>query len=113
MFNLVRGPQKEIDDPNAAAVLQPLYDVPTIIYYDHELESDLRAVGFSDDAIMERLKDGGATVIDVSLDEEKAAGAPVSIPGDRHPTPLANRMRAAILKNYLEQNMSWVLVGFN
>jgi hypothetical protein len=40
-----------------------------------------------------------------------AAGLAITIPGDGHPTALANRMRAAILKNYLEQNMSQVLAS--
>ncbi|HTV31607.1 MAG TPA: SGNH/GDSL hydrolase family protein, partial [Methylocella sp.] len=100
----------------AIKVAKEKYDVPTIILYDHELyvpKDKLRAIGFSDGAIIERLKDSGAIVIDVSFDKEKAAGALISIPDDGHPTPLANRMRAAILKNYLEQNMFWILAGLN
>jgi len=102
----------------AVKVAKEKYNVPTIILYDHELrdshsEDELRAIGFSDDAIIERLKEGGASVIDVSLDKEKAAGAPISIQDDGHPTALANRMRAAILKNYLEKNMAQILAGLN
>ena len=33
----------------------------------------------------------------------------LSIPGDGHPTALANRLRASILKNYLERNMPEVV----
>jgi hypothetical protein len=101
----------------AVNVAKEKYNVPTIILFDRSLNSprgSLPGTGFSDDMIIQRLKDGGATVIDVSLDKEEAAGAMVSIPGDLHPTPLANRIRAAILKNYLEQNMSGTLVlGLN
>jgi hypothetical protein len=35
----------------------------------------------------------------------------ISIPGDGHPTALGNRLRASILKNYLERNMSGVLTA--
>ena len=97
-------------------VAKEKYGVPAIVLYDHELQlpkNDLQTIGFSDDAIMQQLKDGGAIVIDVSLDKEEAAGAPISIPGDSHPSPIANRMRAAILKNYLEQNMSRIPVSLN
>ena len=100
----------------AVKVAKEKYGVPAIVLYDHELQlpkNDLRTIGFSDDDIIERLKDGGAIVIDVSLDKEEATGAPIRIPGDGHPSPLANRTRAAILKNYLEQNMSSILVSLN
>ena len=94
------------------------YNVPTIILYDHEISDSnskdhFRAIGFSDDAIIERLKEGGASVIDVSLEKEKGSAAPISIPDDGHPTPLANRMRAVILKNYLQQNMAGILASLN
>jgi hypothetical protein len=83
------------------------YGVPTIVlYFNYNEPWDcLRGTGFSDDVIMQRLKDGGAIVIDVSLDKEEAAGAPIKIPGDGHFTPLANRIRASKLKSYLEQSM--------
>jgi hypothetical protein len=61
--------------------------------------------------VLQRLRDGGAIVIDASLSEEKVAGMAISIPGDGHPTALGNRLRASILKNYLERNMSGVLTA--
>jgi hypothetical protein len=87
------------------------YGVPAIVLYLKASPGYLRGTGFSEDMIMQRLKDGGAIVIDASLDKEEAAGATISIPGDGHPTALANRLRAGILKNYLEQNMSGMLVS--
>lgn len=92
------------------------YGVPMIVLYDRQLQLPrdyLRGIGFTDETIIKRLEDAGAIVIDVSLDKERAAGATINIPADGHPTALANRMRAAILKNYLEQNMSGILVGLN
>jgi hypothetical protein len=100
----------------AKNLAQEKYHVPVIILYDHQLglpRNDLDATGFSDESIMQAFRDGGANVIDVSLDDEKAAGAAISIPADGHPTALANRIRAAILKSYLEHNMSRVLAGLN
>ena len=71
----------------------------------------LRGTGFTTEAIIQRLRDGGAAVIDASLEKEQAAGMAVSIPGDGHPTGLANRLRASILKKYLERNMPEALAS--
>jgi hypothetical protein len=88
------------------------YGVPVIVlYFTSQADSGLHGTGFSTDIVLERLRDGGATVVDTSLKDAAAAGLAITIPGDGHPTALANRMRAAILKNYLEQNMSQVLAS--
>ncbi len=52
-------------------------------------------------------------VVDVSLAKEEAAGAKLSIEGDEgaHPTPLANRLRASIIKDYIENRMPGILVA--
>ncbi|MGH6849635.1 MAG: SGNH/GDSL hydrolase family protein, partial [Methylocella sp.] len=72
--------------------------------------SYLKGTGFSDDAIVQRLRDGGAMVVDVSLAKETAAGA-LAIKGDGHPTPLANRLRASIIRDYIENHMPGILVA--
>jgi hypothetical protein len=86
------------------------YGAPSIVLY-LKTPGYLQGTGFSDDTIIQRLKDGGAAVIDASLDKEEAAGATIAIPGDGHPTALANRLRAGLLKNYLEQDMPGTLVS--
>jgi hypothetical protein len=98
----------------AISLTKEKYGVPTIILYDRHIElprNDLSATGFSDDSIIQRFRDGGAIVLDVSLGKEEAAGTITGIPGDGHPAPSANRIRAAILKDYLEKNMSGILVS--
>ena len=89
------------------------YDVPVVVLYIGRggENSFLQGTGFGTEAVLQRLRDGGAIVIDASLSEEKAAGMAISIPGDGHPTALGNRLRASILKNYLERNMSGVLTA--
>jgi hypothetical protein len=71
----------------------------------------LKGTGFSDDEIVRRLRDGGAVVVDVSLAKEEAAGAKLTIKGDGHPTPMANRLRASMLKDYIENHMPGILVA--
>ncbi|MGI8569858.1 MAG: SGNH/GDSL hydrolase family protein [Methylocella sp.] len=84
------------------------YGVATLIPYIIA-SGYLVGTGFSDDEIVQRLRDGGAVVVDVSLAKEEAAGAKLIFKGDGHPTPLANRLRAEMLKNYVEQQMAGVL----
>jgi hypothetical protein len=89
------------------------YGVPVIVLYFKADSGDsyLNGTGFSTEAVLQRLRDGGAIVIDTTLNKEAAPGMALSIPGDGHPTALANRLRASILKNYLERNMSGVLAS--
>jgi hypothetical protein len=70
----------------------------------------LKGTGFSDDEIVQRLRDGGAVVLDVSLVEDESTGA-LTFKGDGHPTPSANRLRAVMLKNYVEQQMAGILLS--
>jgi hypothetical protein len=87
------------------------YGVATLIPYIPAGASYLKETGFSDDEIVQRLRDGGAMVVDVSLAKEEAAGAKLHIEGDVHPTPLANRLRASIIKAYIENHMPGILVA--
>jgi hypothetical protein len=86
------------------------YGVVTLIPYNKDPDF-LVGTGFSDDAIVHRLQDGGAMVVDVSLPREAADGAPLIIKGDGHPTPLANRLKASIIKDYIERHVPGILVA--
>jgi hypothetical protein len=50
-------------------------------------------------------------VVNVSLAKEEAAGAKLRIEGDDHPPPLANRLRASLLRDYIENRMPGILVA--
>ncbi len=86
------------------------YGAPTLIPFMRSTDAYLRGTGFTNELIMQRLRDGGADVVDVSLVKEEAEGAKISIPGDGHPTALANRMRAEMLRAYIVQRMAYVLL---
>jgi hypothetical protein len=94
----------------AVSLAKEKYGVQTIVPY-LRIEGYLHATEFSDDTVIARLREGGAIVIDASLAEEEAGGALISIPGDGHPTPFANRARALMLKNYVEQHMPGTLLS--
>jgi hypothetical protein len=86
------------------------YGVVTLIPYIPDV-GYLKGTGFGDDEIVQRLRDGGAMVVDVSLVEDESTGAKLTIEGDGHPMPLANRLRASIIKDYIENHMPGILVA--
>jgi hypothetical protein len=86
------------------------YGVATLIPYMQTV-GYFEGTGFSDDDIVQRLREGGAMVVDVSLAKEEAAGAKLHIEGDVHPTPLANRLRASLINAYIENHMPGILVA--
>lgn len=86
------------------------YGVATLIPYIRD-NLYLEGKGYSDDEIIQRFRDGGAVVVDVTLAKEAAAGAKLRIEGDGHPTPLANRLRALIIKDYIQNRMPGDLVA--
>jgi hypothetical protein len=86
------------------------YGVATLIPYITTDGYYLNGTGFSEDEIVQRLRNGGAVVVDVSLVEDESTGA-LTFKDDGHPTPLANRLRAPIIKDYIENRMPGVLVA--
>jgi len=95
----------------AVRVAKERYGTRTIIaYLRHEgyLRNTAR---FTDEIVMARWRDGGALVVDASLREQEKAGAALAIPGDGHPTALANRLRAALLEEYMQQNLAPTVVS--
>jgi hypothetical protein len=78
--------------------------VPTLIPFVRAKQAYLRPRGFSNDDIIQRLRDGGADVVDVSLDKQQAPGEPVIIKGDGHATALGIHLLATRLKNYIAQH---------
>ncbi|WP_244532195.1 SGNH/GDSL hydrolase family protein [Methylocapsa palsarum] len=87
------------------------YGVPTLIPYLPVSESYFAGTGFTNQALIDRFRAGGAYVLDAALTDEATRGLPLNIQGDGHPTPLANRLRAALLKSYIDENLPGVLVS--
>ncbi len=84
---------------DATKLAETKYHVPVLIAYMRAKPGYLKATGFTDDEIIDRLRAGGARVLDVSL--PAAAEKPLEISGDGHPTAYANHLRAAMLKDYI------------
>jgi hypothetical protein len=50
------------------------------------------------------MRKAGLVVIDASLDPADFPGKALAIPGDGHPTGVANAARAALVKAYIDSN---------
>ncbi len=85
----------------AGRIAREKYGVPLAILYLPAGRGYLDRAGTTEQQIMQRLRDGGLIVIDAALKREDFAGQPLAIPGDGHPTAVANRARAALLRDYL------------
>lgn len=94
----------------AVRLAKEKYGVATLIPYLRQMpEHYLDGTGFDNDMIMQRLRDGGAVVMDISLATNEANDDALTIRGDHHPTALANRLRASMLRDYIQKRMSEVL----
>src|SRR5260370_37551810 len=82
----------------AGQLAREKYGVPTIILYLPD-DGYLRGSGYTDQQIMQRLRDGGLIVIDGGIDQGAFPNQPLIIPGDGHPTGLANRLRADLVRH--------------
>jgi len=76
------------------------HGAPLIILYMAQHGDYLARSGLTDADITARLRAAGVQVVDGTLDPT-AFPDPLAIPGDGHPTPTANRARAAILAKVL------------
>ena len=88
----------------AVEVARRDYGVPTLILYLPFLPTYLSPTGYTDAEVMQKLRDAGAYVIDATINPADHPGTVLYIPGDGHPTGAANRIRAEMLKEWVERN---------
>jgi hypothetical protein len=86
----------------AAEIGREKYHVPTVILYVPD-DTYLRDSGYSDEQIRQKLRDAGLTVIDGRLDPAAFPGQKLKIEGDGHPTGVANRARAALVRDAIAE----------
>jgi hypothetical protein len=84
----------------AGQLAREKYGVPTLILY-LPYDSYVRSAGTTDQQIMQRLRDAGLLVVDANLDSKDFPGQVLGFPGDGHPTGVANRARALLVRDVL------------
>jgi hypothetical protein len=84
----------------AGQLAREKYGVPTLILYLSD-EGYIRRAGTTDQKIMQRLRDAGLLVVDAGLDAKDFPGQNLGIPGDGHPTGVANRAHALMVRDVL------------
>jgi hypothetical protein len=90
------------------------HHVPTLVLYlpisyIYSLENYLQKSGYTDQEIMQRLRDGGAEVIDGTLKPTDYPQLVLNIPGDGHPTGAANRLWAEMIKGWWDAHAQTLL----
>lgn len=86
----------------SAELIKQKYGGRLIVLYLSQSAAYLAKSGLTDAMIKQRLRQSGVELIDATLSpKDFPAGTLFRIPGDDHPTAIANRARAAMLKNYL------------
>jgi hypothetical protein len=81
----------------AVTLARENYHVPTVILYLPYDPNYLTGTGYTDQEIMEKLRESGAGVV-VGLVDPSRTEVPMTIPGDGHPTGAANRQWAEMIK---------------
>ena len=85
----------------AGQLARDKYGAQTAILYMADPPYTKRA-GTDDREIIQRLRDGGLLVIQANLDAKAFPGQPLEIPGDGHPTAVANRARALLVRDAMD-----------
>jgi hypothetical protein len=85
----------------AGKIAREKYGAPLAILYLPTGRGYLERAGITEPEIMDRLRAGGLIVVDGGLKREDFGGQPLAIPGDGHPTGIANRARAEMLVKVL------------
>jgi len=84
----------------AGQLVREKYGVPALILY-LPYDAYVRQAGTTDRQIMQRLRDAGLLVADAELDPKDFPDQTLEIPGDGHPTGVANRARALLVQDVL------------
>jgi hypothetical protein len=83
-------------------VVREKYAAPLVVPYLRDPYA-LRDGRYTDDQVMQRLRENGLAVVDVTLNTARYPGQELLIPGEGHPNGAANRIIAALILDALAQ----------
>jgi hypothetical protein len=84
----------------AGEITRSKFGAQTLIVYEPN-EAYLRPAGYTNARLMQRLRDAGLAVVDGGLDPATFPGESLEIVGEGHPSAVANRAWAALVRDYL------------
>ncbi|HXP04551.1 MAG TPA: hypothetical protein VN808_10555 [Stellaceae bacterium] len=85
----------------AGEITRAKYGAQTLVIYQPN-EGYLRPAGYTDARLMQRLRDAGLAVVDGGFDPAAFPGENLEIVGEGHPSAVANRAWAALVRDYLD-----------
>ena len=85
----------------AGELARQKYGVPTLVLYLGDWPEYMAKLGYTDAQVMARLRVGGLQVVEATIDQSAYPNQPLRIPGDGHPTGLANKIRAQMVRDAL------------
>jgi hypothetical protein len=85
----------------AATLARERYGVPTVVLYQPD-NGYLGPSGYTDEQLMKRFRDGGLGAVDAGLNPADFPGQDLTIPGEGHPTGVANRAWAVRLHEFFD-----------
>lgn len=93
-----------------AELVKEKYGARLVVLYLAESDRYLAKSGFTDAMIEARLQQSGIDLIEATLaPKDFPPGTSLSIPGDGHPSAVANRARAALLQQFLAASSASVM----
>jgi hypothetical protein len=96
----------------SAELVKQKFGARLIVLYLSDGDTYLAKSGFTDALIMERLQQSGIDVIDATLSpKDFPPGTLFKIPGDGHPTAIANRAFAALLWKFCANQTATVIAS--
>ncbi len=95
----------------AVRISKERYGVTTLVPFVDSLPGYLAGTGYDDAAVIAALRAQGVWVVDMTLPDASATGAPYAIAGDGHPTGAANAARAQMIADALVKVGSQTAAG--
>jgi hypothetical protein len=88
----------------AAQLARQKYGAPTLVAFIRMGDGYLRRAGYTETDVIQHMRAAGLDVLDATLDQNDFPGQPLTIPGDGHPSAVANQARARMIDAYIQQH---------
>jgi hypothetical protein len=88
----------------AAQLARQKYGAPTLVVFIRMGDGYLRRAGYTETDVIQHMRAARLDVLDATLDQNDFPRQPLTIPGDGHPSAVANQARARMIDAYIQQH---------